>query len=137
MITLKIKDLLRQLRSGTLDVASASAQLEPLSASELSSDLRSYYPILFQERSIGRKQEFGMARALRFELAVRKLPDSLFPHVSLNPILWRCLFISSYEDSISELTTIASIRVWPPEGASRELVLKMGSGQKLDRAPDG
>ena len=40
-------------------------------------------------------------------------------------------------DSISEITMTASIRVRPEEGASRELILKMGRGYKLDRTPDG
>ena len=96
MITSQIKDLLRQLRSGKLAVVDA-APLEQLSAKELISDLGSLYPIVFQERHVGTKHEVGMARSLRFEFAVRKVSDSLFPHVSLLPVLARCLFVSSYE----------------------------------------
>jgi hypothetical protein len=131
-----IKDLLHQLRSGRLDIVNATP-LEQITASGLISDLRTLYPVLFQERRIGKKRETGMARSLRFELAVRKTHDSLFPNVSLLPILWRCLFVSAYEDSVSELTMAASIRVRPQREASRDLVLKMGRGCKLDRTPDG
>jgi hypothetical protein len=111
--------------------------LEQLSARRLISDLREFYPVMFQERRVGRKHEVGMARSIRFELAVRKLPDSLFYHVFLFPFLARCMFVSSYEDSISEITVAANIRVKPKEGASREVILKMGHGYKLDRTPDG
>jgi hypothetical protein len=136
MLTIQIKDLLHQLRLGKLNVASATL-LEPYSASGLILDLGGRYPILFQERRFGKKHEVGMARSLRFEFAVRKSGESLFPQVSLLPILWRCLFVSSYEDSISELTMATGIRVWPHAEASKDLVLKMGRGYKLDRTPDG
>jgi len=78
-----------------------------------------------------------MARSLRFEFAVRKLPDSRLPRVYLLPILWRCLFVSSYEDSISEITKVSSIRVATRGGASGDVILKMGRSHKLDRTPDG
>ena len=74
---------------------------------------------------------------LRFEFAVRKVSDSLFPQVFLLPALARCLFVSSYGDSISEITMTTSIPVRRKEGTSRELILKMGRGDKLDRVPDG
>jgi hypothetical protein len=136
MLTNETKDLLRQLRSGNLDVADAT-RLEQLSASGLISDLRNHYPVMFQERHTGRKQEAGMARSLRFEFAVRKLPGSRFPQVYLIPIFRRCLLVSSYEDSISEITMVASIRATTQGGVSGDVILKMGRGHKLDRTPDG
>src|SRR5438270_9491023 len=101
MPTFQTKDLLHQLRSGQWDPANASL-LEQLSAGPFIANLRNRYPVLFQERRVGRKHEVGLARSLRFEFAVRPLPGSLFTPPCLLPILWRCLFVSAYEDSISE-----------------------------------
>jgi hypothetical protein len=136
MLAFQIKDLLHLLRSGKLDVASV-APLEQLVASGLIADLRSLYPVMFQERVIGRKHEVGMARSLQFEFAIRKQPDSHFPQVLLLPVLRKCLFVSSYDDAISEVTTTASILVGQKIGATKEVVLKMERGYKLDRTPDG
>jgi hypothetical protein len=132
---LQTRDLLQQLRSGQWDPANATL-LEPLSASEFTTDLRSLYPVMFQERSVGRKHEIGLARSLRFEFAVRKHPGSLFTPPCLLPVLWRCLFVSSYEESISEITITSTVRVSPASG-TRDVILKMGRGYKLDRTPDG
>jgi hypothetical protein len=137
MINAQVKDIFHDLRFGRFDVANASL-LERLSASELISDLRKTYPVAFQERTVGRKHEVGIARRLRFEFAVSRLPDSSFPRVFLLPVLWKCLFVSCYDDSISEITIAAGIRLRPEEpGASREVVLTTGRGFKLDRTPDG
>jgi hypothetical protein len=95
------------------------------------------YPILFQERRIGRKHEVGRARSSKLELAVRKLPDTLFPSVHPLMVLSKCLFVNSYDDSISGITVTSSIRVWPKGGSAKDAILKLGSGFKLDRAPDG
>jgi hypothetical protein len=136
MVNLQVKELLRQLRSATLDVANV-APLEQLSSSEFIADLRNHYPIVFQERVAGKKHEVGMARSLKFEVAFRKLPDSLFQQVSLLPVLKQCLFVSSYEGSISEITIANGIRVRPMEGAPGQILMKLGRGYKLDRTPDG
>ena len=132
----KIGDLLCQLRCGSFDAENAGF-LEQMSADELVSDLQETHPVLFQERSIGRKHEVGMARALRFEFSSRQSRDSLFPAVHLVPILWRCVFVSSYGNAISEITMTASVRVRPAWGVANEAVLKLGSGFKLDKTPDG
>ena len=61
MLTAQSKELLRNLRAGKLD-ASVAAFLEQLAADDFIADLRRYYPVLFQERNIGRKHEIGLAR---------------------------------------------------------------------------
>jgi hypothetical protein len=132
----QIDDVLHQLRSGSLD-AESMVFLEQIPADELVSDLQEAYPVLFQERSIGRKHEVGMARALRFEFSSHQSPDSLFPVVHLVPILWKCVFVSSYDNAISEITTTVSIRIRPAWIVANETVVKLASGFKLDKTPDG
>jgi hypothetical protein len=136
MLATQTKELLQQIRSGTFDVANATT-LEQLSSRQFLSDLRNLYPVLFQERRVGRKQEIGLARSLKFELSGRELSDSLFRPVILVRVLRKCLLVSTYDDSIGEITMAASIRVRPGGGASRGVILKMGRGYKLDRTPDG
>jgi len=136
MIAEGTRELIIRLRLGKLDAADASA-FEGISARELVEDLRFLYPVVFQERRVGRKSEVGMARRVKFELAARKLPHSAFVPMVLRPVLSRCLFLSAYEDSISEISVSAGIGVWPKGDAVRALSLKMGNGYKLDRTPDG
>jgi hypothetical protein len=136
MITDETKELLRHLRAGDANIANASA-LENISAHEFLSEMARIYPITFQERHVGKKHEVGMARLLKIEIPVRRLPNSLFVPVFPRPVLSKCLFVSSYEDTISEITAAASIRVWPRGGTTKEVILKMGRGSKLDRTPDG
>lgn len=136
MIAAETKELLRRLRSGKMDVADTGA-LEKLSANYFIEDIKNFYNILFQERQVGNKQEVGLARSLKVEFSVRGLPNSLFAPVSPHPVLSKCLFVSSYEDSISEITVAASIHVLPRGGEAKEVILKLGRGHKLDRTPDG
>jgi hypothetical protein len=129
-------ELLRQLRSGNLDISSLSG-LERLSARDFVSDLSALYPLMIQERHIGTRYEVGLARSRKIELAVHRNPNTLFASVSLDPVLSKCLFVSSYDDSISEITIAASLHLHPRGGTSKHVVLKMGKGLKLDRTPDG
>jgi hypothetical protein len=136
VITIEIKDLLRQLRSGKLDVASAPS-LEQLSPGDLAANLREVYPLVFQERRIRDKYEIGMARSISLETTLRQIPNSLFLHVRSFLTLSKCVFISSYHDSLGEITTISHIQVVPKGGAALDVTLKMGGGYKLDKTPDG
>jgi hypothetical protein len=135
MLTTQVTDLLRQLRSGRLDTADATV-LEQIPSDELISDLRALYPVLFQERVVARKHEIGMAHSVQFEVAARRVLKSLFPAAHLLPILRNCLFLSSYDNAIGEITTTASLHI-RPDWATNNVVLKMGRGFKLDRTPDG
>jgi hypothetical protein len=132
----QINDLLEQLRSHSVG-AESTFFLQQAPADELISDLLETYPVLFQERSIGRKREVGMARALRFELSTERHTNSLFPLVQLVPLLRRCVFVSAYGGATSEITVTRSIRVRPARDAEHAVMVKMGSGIKLDRTPDG
>jgi len=131
-----MSDVLNRLRSGNLD-AESTAILEHVSADEFIAGLGETYPVLFQERHIGRKHEVGMARAVRFECFEHKPSNSSFPVWHLVPVLWKCVFVSAYDNAISEVTTARSVHVRPAWTAADEAVLKLGSGRKIDKTPDG
>ena len=136
MIAAETRELLRRLRSGRMDVADTDA-LEKLPANVLVEDIKNFYNILFQERQVRNKHEVSLARSLKVEFSVRRHPNSLFAPIYLHPVLSKCLFVSSYEDTISEITMAASIHVLPRGGEAKEVILKLGRGHKLDRTPDG
>ena len=136
MQTKQIMSLVRQVRSGESDQALIST-VEHLSAAEFIRELRSKYLVLFQERRVGRKYEIGLARSLSLELARRRPPNSRLSLFFFMPVLRQCLFVSSYDDHITEITTVASIRVVPGGGDSLDVALRMELGHKLDKRPDG
>ena len=136
MQTKQIMSLVRQVRSGESDQALIST-LEHLSAAEFIRELRSSYLVLFQERRVGHKYEIGLARSVSLELARRRLPNSHLSLFFFMPVLRQCMFVSSYDDRITEVTTVASIQVIPAGGDSVEITLRMGLGHKLDKRPDG
>ena len=133
MLTLQMLDFLHELRLGTLDAAHA-AFLDHISANDFISELRTTYPLLFQERSIGRKHEVGMALSVRYE--AHHVSDSLFLSLRLIPFLSQCIMVSSYDDVISEVTATKSVRVRPARESSNQVILKLGPGFKLDKTPD-
>lgn len=134
--TFEISDLLTRLRAGNLDT-DTTAILHHLSADEFIAGLSETYPVLFQERRIGRKREVGMARAVRFEFAGHQPSNSFFPAVHLVPILWKCVFVSAYDNAVSEVTTVNSIHIRPAWTAANEAVLRMGTSRKIDKTTDG
>ena len=104
--------LLRDLRLGKLDAAS-SKYLGGTPLADLVSNLLDLFPVLFQERVVGRKREVGMARSLLFRLATHRSTGSRFQSMEFYPVLWRCVFVSGYDDTVSEITQIARIDLWP------------------------
>src|SRR5579883_1702238 len=136
MLTKQLIKLVRQVRPGELDQAQIST-LERLSATEFVEELRSKYLVLFQERRVGHKPEIGLARSVSLELARRRLPNSRLSLFFFMPVLGQCVFVSSYDDRITEVTTVASIQVIPGGGDSFEITLRTGLGHKFDKRPDG
>ncbi len=126
---------LRDLRLGKLDAAS-SKLLGGTPLGDLVSNLLDSFPVLFQERTVGRKREVGMARSLLFRLAARRSTGSRFQSMEFYPVLWRCVFVSGYDDTVSEITQVASINLWPADTARTELTLRTGRGHKLDKTSD-
>jgi hypothetical protein len=132
----QVSDLLRRLRAGALDVSDADP-LEKLPVADFLQEIRGRYPVVFQERAIGRKTELGLAKSLEFQLAVPDDGRHTFVSVELLPILRNCLLVSLYDGAVSGIATTRSIRLRPSRGDEPGLLVVMGSGFKLDKMPDG
>jgi len=132
MLTAQLKELLRNLRAGKRD-ESVPAFLEQLSAKDFVAELRRYYPVVFQERQIGRKQELGLARYM----GLKNVQRADRPGSTNLPVLLNCLLVNSYSDSLTGLEALSWIRVIPPESADADLTLVASRGFKLDKTPDG
>jgi len=136
MVSTKILDLLNQIKLGQFDLSQASV-FEPMSADEFVVELVGSYPLVFQERSIRDKREIGMARRVAIETGVRQIPGSNFLRFGTYHSLRHCVLISSYQNSLSEITVLSEILVRPKGGPSLDVVVRMGRGHKLDRTPEG
>jgi hypothetical protein len=134
MIANEARELIRQLRAGVID-SKDTAVLEGHSALEYIAELRRLFPVEFQERRVDRKYEVGLARSIQQALTLINVAGSPFP-VMVTEIR-RCLFVSCYHDLLSEITYTSGIRLRPMGGATGEVMLEMGLGNKLDRTPDG
>lgn len=135
-IRAQVGDLLKRLRAGELSDAD-SAFLDSLPADLFVRELRSRHPFVFQERSIGRKTELGLAKSLEFQLRVPNNGRHLFGSVDLLPILRSCLLLSIYDNRMSGVAVTKSIRLRPADADGSGVVVAMGNGFKLDRLPDG
>jgi hypothetical protein len=100
-------------------------------------ELRPLYPIVFQERRIRSKFEIGLAATLTYEFALRRREHSIFPSARVYTTFRNCLFISGYDDSISEITSASSVRVYPTQRPTKGLVVRLGTGFKFDKTSDG
>jgi hypothetical protein len=136
MLTGTLKNDLMQITRGTLDT-SAPLSFDQISGKSLIDEISADFPFVFQRRDQGQKHEVAMARKVSYELAFKKLPNTLFRGARLLPILSRCFLLSMYDDKISEVTWANRILVVPVAGKGNEIALKFGSGFKLDRSPDG
>lgn len=136
MHTREIREVIKQLRAGAFDPRK-TALLEQLAADEFMADLRAMYPIVFQERQVGKKHEVGLARSCQFEIAVRTAAGSPFPAVHYLPVFRNCVLASAYDRAVSEISTAPRVALAPTWQSADELVVKMARGFKLDRGPDG
>ena len=124
------------LRKG---IASSELQqhLEQMSGKALVEELRVDYPIVFQERTFGRKYEIGLARKVSYEVAFRPVAGSSFPTIRLHSLLAHCFLISAYDDVISGVTWATKLRIRPVRRKEPTLGLSFGSGYRFDKTVDG
>ncbi len=134
MLTDQLKDTLKQLRDGKLDVTDAK-MLEQIPAHQLVADLSDDFPVVFQERVVGRKHEIGLAKNVQMRPKFHALAGMPMPVLYFFPTLVSCVLVSSYDDAVSEVTCIRSISVDPRK--QKTVRLRSGAGNKLDRSPDG
>jgi hypothetical protein len=136
MLTAQLKMHLESIKHNRWDDA-IQAYVEQLSAKDLVAELLTDYPIVFQKRQIGRKEEIGLAKEVVYELRSRKLPNSLFSGMYVLPTLRHCFLISSYDDAVSGITWTRRIYVKPTKQPNKSVAIFFGSGIKVDKTVDG
>lgn len=136
MIASRTTELLSHLQEGNLEPAD-TAMLEQISAKQLVADLKSLYPVVFQERRIGQKWELSLARSFRAELKFRTNLKGIFVYCRLEPAYLNCVMLNIEDDSLTGISRLTRLRVWAVAKPEPGLALKSGSGFKLDKTPDG
>jgi hypothetical protein len=126
---------LESLRNGTLDVAKPLS-FEQMSVASLFNELAPTHGYVFQQRNIGRKSEFGVARTISLQMVFRTSQRSMLLGSRLIPILLDCYLVSGYDDIVSEVTWAKRITVRHVAKGNREINLRFGPGYKLDRIDD-
>lgn len=135
MIATTIQEL-DSLRDGTLDVTKPLS-FDQMPLSTLINELSASHGYVFQQRSIGKKVEIGIARRVEFQMIVRASHRSIFWTSRLCPVLFDCYLLSGYNDIVSEVTWAKRIRVWPVSPRKGEVSLAMWPGHKLDKSEEG
>jgi hypothetical protein len=135
MIATRTNDLLRRLRKGTPD-KSDEGFLEQVKVSEWVDELRSFFPITFQERHIRSKSEVSLARSIRTELAARPIPESALVSLAAIPVYVNCVMINIEDDTITAISTISRIAVRAVARPVPGLIVTSGRGFKLDKLDD-
>jgi hypothetical protein len=136
MLSTQTKDLLRHLRGGHRDTADTT-WLEQTRAAELVAELSSVYRWTFQERRLKSKWEVSLARAYRIELAVRRIPDSVFVSFALVPTYRDCLLLSAEGDRVTGISRLSRLTLRVIRKPTPGLAVTTWGGFKLDRGPDG
>jgi hypothetical protein len=136
MIASRTTELLSHLHEGSLD-ATDTAMLEQTSAAQLVNELRSLYPITFQERHVGKKWELSLARQFRAEIRFRVRRNGLFAYCLLVPAYVNCVMINIEDDALTGISRLSRLTVWEIAKPEPGLALKSGHGFKLDKTPDG
>jgi hypothetical protein len=136
MIATQTAELLQRVKSGILDPTD-TAMLEQTSASRLVQELRSIYPVVYQERRIGKKWEISMARSVRAELIRRPLRAGRLVTFRLVPVYVNCLSLSAEDDRVTGISRRVRLQAWAVSKPEPGLALKSGRGFKLDHSVDG
>jgi hypothetical protein len=136
MISTRTAELLQRIQRGILDPAD-TAMLEQTPASSLVDEVKSVYRLTFQERRIGRKWEISLARSFRAELAVRPVPEAVFVSFVLLPAYLNCLMLNIEDNYVTGISRLTRLTAWAVSEPEVGLVLKAGSGFKLDKTTDG
>jgi hypothetical protein len=136
MIAIPIAALLQRVKTGVLDPAD-TAMLEQTSASQVVQELRSIYPVVYQERRIGKKWEISMARSVRAELIRHPLGAGRLVTFRLVPVYVNCLSLSAEEDRVTGISRRSRLQAWAVSKPEPGLALKSGRGFKLDHTVDG
>jgi hypothetical protein len=131
----ELAEIMDRLQSRQLSVDDGET-LSTIPWTTVIADLRNRYPVVFQERVVGSKEEIGLCSSIRATAPAKNGAESPFVAADTVPLLENCVFLSSYHGKLSELTTIKSITVFPGRHAD-DFNIRMEAGIKLDRTPDG
>ncbi len=136
MSTMTTHDLFERLRAGNV-TPEDTAFLDGADADQLLQELAQDYRFRFQERRLKNKWEISMARGLRTELLPRPRYGALFVSLLLVPVYRRSILLSGEGNRITGIAVTTRLTARPIRKPAPGLALTMGSGFKLDKAPDG
>jgi hypothetical protein len=136
MITPRTAELLQHVKNGILDPAD-TALLEQVSAAQMVAELRSSFPVLYQERRIGRQWEISLARSVRAELRSPAMVAGALASFRVVHVYVNCVTLVAENDRVTGITREPRITVWAVRRPEPGLAVKSGSGFKLDLFPDG
>jgi hypothetical protein len=136
MIATQTQDLLRRLRKGTKE-NSDLAFLEHVNGSDWIAELKSVYPLTFQERHVRGKWEVSLASTRRPELAARPIRNSPFVSFIVVPVYVDCIMVNVEDNAVTGVSRLDRLIVRAVAKPVPGLALTTGRGFKLDKTPDG
>ena len=136
MITPRTVELLHRVKSGILYPAD-TALLEQVSATQLADELRSRFPVVYQERRLRKLWEISLARSVRTELKRRTIVAGTLVSFSLVPVFVNCVSLVAENDVVTGISRRTQLTVWAVRKPEPGLAQKSGRGFKLDLFPDG
>ena len=114
-----------QMKSAEPD-AGVAERLRHTSASPPVADIGPRIPCSFRNDLLAGNMRSAWPAACGLKFSPH---HSLSPALCLLPVLWKCVFVSSYDDRVSEVTSAASIHVRPASNVPHKTVLKFGAGR--------
>ena len=136
MISQLVRDLLPLLYQGQPGKTETDL-LERITGGDLVAELRSAYPLTFQERRLRNKWEVGMARSLRTELAIHAIPNSKLFSLLVVRVFVDCVMLNIEGETVTGISRFNRLRVRAFRNPSPGLALTTSRGFKLDLTPDG
>ncbi len=136
MLTSRTAEVLDHVKRGILDPAD-TVMLEQTSACQLVDELRSAFPVVFQERRIGKQWEISFARSVRRELRSHALVAGALVSFRVVPVYVNCVAVVAENDVVTGISRETRIAIWVVRKPEPGLAVKSGRGFKLDHFPDG
>jgi hypothetical protein len=136
MLATQTAELLQHLRRGHPDQADFEF-LERVNAKDWVAELRTDYPLIFQERHLNRKWEISMARTMRPELIPFSKSNSLIVSFVIVPVYVNCLMLNIEGDRITGVSRLNRLAVRAVTKPFTGLAIQTSIGLKLDLTPDG
>lgn len=136
MIAVELQENIQRVKNGEWDNVLES-YFEGMSAKKLFSELQAEYPIVFQKRQVGQKQEIGLAKEVIYGLRFRAPSPSPMMVQSTRLTYRNCLLVSEYANAVSEITWLKRVDVLRARHGAKGLRLRFSEGFKADKTVDG